>query len=78
MFHGSHVLDISIAESPRLFKSGTLSDFEIVCGEDHYKVHKVVLYSQSKYFAKVFSGNFKVMPQNEASQSTIITSNARH
>lgn len=61
MFHSPHAPATAFTQILRLFKSGTLSDFDIVCGENTHKVHKVVLYSQSRYFAKVFSGNFKVI-----------------
>lgn len=56
----SMIVRLADTKLTRLFRSGTLSDFDIVCGGKTYKVHKVMLYSQSKYFGKVFSGNFKV------------------
>ncbi|KAK5682243.1 hypothetical protein LTS10_005369 [Elasticomyces elasticus] len=34
----------------RLFETGKLVDFEIACGQHVFKVHKVVICAQSKYF----------------------------
>ena len=44
----------------RLFKSSKHSDTIIHCDGQKFKVHKIVLYVQSKYFSKIFDGDCKV------------------
>ena len=48
------------ANTFRLFKSFKHSDAIIHCGGQKFKVHKIVLYAQSKYFSKIFDGDWKV------------------
>jgi hypothetical protein len=40
--------------------TGTLSDLTIHCGGQQFPVHKLLLYTQSSYFRKLFSGPWKV------------------
>jgi hypothetical protein len=43
-----------------LFTTGALSDLTIYCDNQQFSVHKLILYTQSVYFRKLFSGPWKV------------------
>jgi hypothetical protein len=38
---------------------GNFTDIVIRCGADQYYAHKVIVYLQSEFFLKAFSGYFK-------------------
>lgn len=42
------------------FNTDTFSDVVIVCEDQEFKVHKLVLACHSKYFEKQLNGNWKV------------------
>ena len=44
----------------RQFLEGKNTDFTITCGGREFKVHRVVLCAQSKFFARMCEGDFKV------------------
>ncbi|KAF4122719.1 BTB protein, partial [Geosmithia morbida] len=41
------------------YNTDTLTDFVVVCGDQEFKVHGVILSGHSKYFATLFNGNWK-------------------
>lgn len=43
--------------------SGIFSDLTITCQGREFKLHKLVLYTQSTYFRKLLGGQFKVCSQ---------------
>lgn len=47
----------------RYFLSGDFSDLTVKCQDDTYKVHKVVLASQSRFFEAAVSNGFQVNVQ---------------
>ncbi|KAH6954354.1 hypothetical protein DER45DRAFT_615683 [Fusarium avenaceum] len=49
----------------KLFKTGDYSDLTIVCGNDHYKVHKSIVCSRSPFFKKACNGKFKESQTSE-------------
>jgi BTB/POZ domain len=44
----------------RFLHSGDFTDFTIICGTYRFKVHKLVLCAESKFFRKMCTGPFKV------------------
>lgn len=40
--------------------SGEFSDFTVRCGSDAWKVHRVIVCSQSKWFQAACTGDFQV------------------
>lgn len=52
---------IQFANASRCFESSKYSDATIHCGDQKFKVHKIVLCAQSKYFSKIFDGDWKVI-----------------
>lgn len=45
--------------APAYLRDAQFSDFTIVCGAKEYKVHRVIISSHSKYFARCCSGDFQ-------------------
>ena len=58
---------LTLTQHDRLFDQPTLSDVKIAqtinSSTREYYAHKAILCSQSKYFMKAFTGNFKVRSQ---------------
>lgn len=48
----------------RVIKTGIFTDLTLVCGDQDFKVHKIVLYTQSNYFHKLLGYGFKESDQN--------------
>lgn len=46
--------------SPRCFDSSKYSDLIIRCEDREFKVHRIVVCGQSKYFSKICDGDWKV------------------
>jgi hypothetical protein len=45
----------------RFLETGEFSDLIIVCGNDRYRVHRLILGGRSNFFKVACNGNFKVM-----------------
>ena len=46
--------------SPRYYDSPKLSDGTITCAGKEFRIHKIVLSAQSKFFSNAFEGDWKV------------------
>jgi hypothetical protein len=53
--------------------TGALSDLTIHCDNQRFSVHKLILYTQSIYFRRLFSGPWKVKFQTRQSSYTMLT-----